>query len=223
MPALSSLPLTAPPEALAILRLSALGDVCHTVPIVRTLSAVWPETELVWIVGVREHALLAGLEGVHLLPYPKHGTRAQRRQALAPLACREFPVLLQLQPALRASLLARRLRARLRVGFDRARGRDAQWLFTNVRIPPAPAGRVPHVVDTFFAFLETLGIERRVLRWDIPVPDAAWDEAQVANLVDGDHIRRQMRLIAMQRAEALRMRLFLDKARARLPRPLIEL
>ena len=184
MSALSSLPLTAPPEALAILRLSALGDVCHTVPIVRTLSAVWPETELVWIVGVREHALLAGLEGVHLLPYPKHGTRAQRRQALAPLVDREFPVLLQLQPALRASLLARRLRARLRVGFDRARGRDAQWLFTNVRIPPAPAGRVPHVVDTFFAFLETLGIERRVLRWDIPVSDAARDEAR--RLVPGE-------------------------------------
>ncbi len=63
-------------------------------------------------------------------------------------------------------------------------------------------------------------IEERIARLE---RDAAWDEAQVAHLVDGDHIRRQMRLIAMQRAEALRMRLFLDKARARLPRPLIEL
>jgi len=53
--------------------------------------------------------------------------------------------------------------------------------------------------------------------------DAAFDEAQVAMLENGDHIRRHMRLVAMQRAEALRMRLFLDRARPRLPRPLISL
>jgi hypothetical protein len=53
--------------------------------------------------------------------------------------------------------------------------------------------------------------------------DAETDEAFVARLADGDHIRRQMRLVALQRAEALRMRLFLDRARVRLPKPLIDL
>jgi hypothetical protein len=53
--------------------------------------------------------------------------------------------------------------------------------------------------------------------------DAQRDEAQVAMLIDGDHIRRQMRLVAMQRSEALRMRLFLDRSTVRLPRPLIEI
>jgi len=45
----------------------------------------------------------------------------------------------------------------------------------------------------------------------------------VGRLVDGDHIRRQMRLVAAQRAEALRMRLFLDRAKNRFPRPMIAL
>jgi hypothetical protein len=53
--------------------------------------------------------------------------------------------------------------------------------------------------------------------------DAEFDEAQVANLSDGDHIRRHMRLVAVQRAEALRMRLFLDRTKPRLPRPMIAL
>jgi len=53
--------------------------------------------------------------------------------------------------------------------------------------------------------------------------DAEFDEAQVSLLEDGDHIRRHMRLVVMQRSEALRMRLFLDRARTRLPRPLIPL
>jgi hypothetical protein len=63
-------------------------------------------------------------------------------------------------------------------------------------------------------------IEQRITRLE---RDAATDEAFVGVLVDGDHIRRQMRLVAVQRAEALRMRLFLDRARTRLPRPLIEI
>lgn len=63
-------------------------------------------------------------------------------------------------------------------------------------------------------------IEERIARLE---KDAEFDESQVAHLVDGDHIRRHMRLVAIQRAEALRMRLFLDRAKTRLPRPLIAL
>jgi hypothetical protein len=53
--------------------------------------------------------------------------------------------------------------------------------------------------------------------------DAAHDEAQLDSLDDIDHIRRHMRLVAVQRAEALRMRIFLDRTLTRLPRPLIGL
>jgi ribosome-associated translation inhibitor RaiA len=63
-------------------------------------------------------------------------------------------------------------------------------------------------------------IEERIARLE---RDAVQDEAQVALLENGDHIRRQMRLVAIQRSEALRMRLFLDRSKTRLPRPLIAL
>lgn len=63
-------------------------------------------------------------------------------------------------------------------------------------------------------------IEDRISRLE---RDADYDEAQVSYLENSDHIRRQMRLVAMQRSEALRMRLFLDRARTRLPHPLIAL
>jgi hypothetical protein len=67
-------------------------------------------------------------------------------------------------------------------------------------------------------FRQTL--EDRVTRLE---RDADYDEAQISRLENRDHIRRQMRLVAVQRAEALRMRLFLDRAKTRLPRPLIAL
>jgi len=52
-------------------------------------------------------------------------------------------------------------------------------------------------------------IEDRIARLE---NDAEWDEAQIARLVNTDHIRRQRRLVAAERAEALRMRIFLDRA-----------
>jgi hypothetical protein len=63
-------------------------------------------------------------------------------------------------------------------------------------------------------------VEDRIARLE---RDAATDEAMVAQLEDPDHIRRQMRLVVTQRSEALRMRIFLDRAKTRLPRPLIAL
>ena len=63
-------------------------------------------------------------------------------------------------------------------------------------------------------------LEERIARLE---HDAKRDEADVTSLEDIDHIRRQMRLVAVQRAEALRMRLFLDRSSTRLPRPLIPL
>jgi ribosome-associated translation inhibitor RaiA len=63
-------------------------------------------------------------------------------------------------------------------------------------------------------------IEERIARLE---RDAAHDEAQLDRLDDIDHVRRQMRLVAVERAEALRLRLFLDRSRIRQPRSLIEL
>jgi hypothetical protein len=63
-------------------------------------------------------------------------------------------------------------------------------------------------------------LEKRVERLE---KDAEFDEAQAASLIDGDHIRRHMKLVAVERAEALRMRLFLDRAKVRVPRPMIAL
>jgi hypothetical protein len=63
-------------------------------------------------------------------------------------------------------------------------------------------------------FRDTL--ERRIA---ILEANADHDEALISGLESADHIRRQIRLVAAQRAEALRMRLFLDRARTRWTQP----
>jgi heptosyltransferase I len=155
------------PRSVCILRLSAIGDTCHVVPIVRTLQQAWPTTQLTWIIGKTEARLMHLIEGVEFITVDKRSSGAA---LAAQLRGREFDVLLHMQLALRASLIAARTKAGIKLGFDRARARELQWLFTNARI--APRAR-EHVLDSFFGFLEALGIRERLLRWDLPVPPEA--------------------------------------------------
>jgi heptosyltransferase I len=164
------LPLTEPPRSVCILRLSAIGDVCHVVPIVRTLQQAWPATQLTWIIGKSEARLMRLLDGVEFITVDKRASLAGLTALRAALARRHFDVLLHMQLALRASLVARGVAARVRLGFDRPRARELQWLFTNARIAPRTR---EHVLDSFFGFPAALGVTERLLRWDLRLPPEA--------------------------------------------------
>ena len=165
-------PFAEPPERLCLFRLSAIGDCCHLVPVVRTLQAAWPDTRLTWIIGRTEAALLGDLEGVECITFDKRAGRgALRRQ----LSGRAFDGLLLMQVALRAGWASTAVRAPLRLGFDRGRSKDFHGLFVNRRVAPHPRA---HVMDGFFGFIEALGVRERQLRWDIPVPAEAREYAE---------------------------------------------
>ena len=164
------LPLPEPPRSVCILRLSAIGDACHVVPIVRTLQQAWPATQLTWIIGRSEARLMRLLDGVEFITVDKRATRGGFTAVRAALAGRRFEVLLHMQLALRASLLSACVPARVKLGFDRARARELQWLFTNARIA---ARTREHVLDSFFGFPAALGISERLLRWDLRLPAEA--------------------------------------------------
>lgn len=166
-----------PPASICLLRLSALGDVTHVLPLVRTLRAAWPDTALTWVIGKGEQKLLEGLPGVEFLVYDKRtgitGMRALRRA----LQGRRFDVLLQMQVAARANLLSAFIPARRRIGYDRSRSKDLHGLFINERIPDRPG---IHVLDAIGSFCEPLGVRPQPVAWDLPVPDEAhaWARAQ---------------------------------------------
>src|SRR5579862_6665163 len=167
-----------PPRSICILRLSAIGDTCHVVPLVRTLQQAWPTTQLTWIIGKSEARLMSLIEGVEFITVDKGSTLSALRTLRARLRGRHFDVLLHMQLALRASLAAACVPARIRLGFDRARARELQWLFTNARIAPRTR---EHVLDSLFGFPAALGVNERLLRWDLPLPQAA--RAYAARLI----------------------------------------
>ena len=162
--------LSEPPQSLCILRLSAIGDTCHVVPLVRSLQRTWPTTRLTWVIGRSEARLMSLLPGVEFITVDKRdGLRALPSLRRA-LRGRRFDVLLHLQLSLRASLLSTAIPATVRLGFDRPRAREGQWVFTNASIRPRLR---EHVLDSFQGFLWALGLDPGPLQWDLPLPDEA--------------------------------------------------
>jgi heptosyltransferase I len=80
------------------------------------------------------------------------------------LRAREFDLVLALQVALKAGLLTAAARAPVKLGFDRARARDLNWLFTTHKIPPGPRR---HVQDQYFEFLDHLGVPHTPVTWNL--------------------------------------------------------
>jgi heptosyltransferase I len=157
------------PESICVLRLSAIGDCCHTLPVVRTLQAHWPATHITWIIGRTEHGLLNGASGIEFITFDKRDPRASMRDIRRQLGGRHFPLLLHMHASMRANLVSRLVRADMRLGFDRARARDWQWLFSNRKIAARPH---QHAMDALFGFAEHLGVHERVLRWDFALSAA---------------------------------------------------
>ena len=162
---------TMSPARVCILRLSAVGDVCHTLPVVRTLQAAWPGTCFTWIIGRLEAGLVGDIPGIEFIIFDKAQGLHAYLELRRILRGRRFDLLLHMQMSLRASLAGLcAVRAPLKLGFDRERVHDYQWLFTNRRIPYRPR---QHVMDSLFGFAQACGVAERVLRWDIPIPAAA--------------------------------------------------
>ncbi|MFC6182747.1 glycosyltransferase family 9 protein [Pseudoxanthomonas japonensis] len=164
------------PPSLCLLRLSALGDVTHVVPLVRTLQRHWPQLHLHWVIDKGGFKLLEGLEGVTFHTYDKKTGLAGMRALRGEMPGR-FDALLQMQVALRANLLSAFIPARRRIGYDRSRSKDLHGLVINERIPDRPG---IHVLDAMGSFCEPLGLKQTQVVWDLPVPaDAhAWAAAQ---------------------------------------------
>lgn len=161
-----------PPREIAIVMLSALGDAVHVLPVVNALKRTWPQSRITWVIQPVPHQLVAGHENVDefVLFRRRRGADAWRSyvELTRTLGDRRFDLLINLQVYLKAGLITSVMKADVKLGFDRRRARDMNWLFTTHRIPPRATG---HVQDQYFEFLQHLGIDPDPVEWRLRITD----------------------------------------------------
>ncbi len=157
-----------PPGEICIVMLSAIGDAVHVLPVANALKRAWPDTRITWVIQPVPHLLVRDHSAIDdFIVFHRHrGPRGLRSllDARRELRGRSFDLLLGLQVYAKAGILTSMARSPVKLGFDRARARDLQWLVTTHRIPRHPP---QHVQDQYFEFLEWLGVRPSPVRWDI--------------------------------------------------------
>jgi heptosyltransferase I len=172
-------PLPSSPH-IAIVRFSALGDVVMAAAAVRALQLALPDARLTWITSPLGHAMLEGMEGVDFLVTDKPHSLSDYRAFYRLLGEQRFDAVLAMQANLRINLLYPALRAPLKIGFDRTRARELQWLFCNRRIP----FKNDHLVDSFLSFVTELTGKQAQAEWELPLTQAeqVWAREKTAAL-----------------------------------------
>jgi heptosyltransferase I len=159
--------------SICIMRLSAIGDVTHVVPVINAIRKHQPYAEITWIIGKLEAKLLNGLPGVEFIVFDKKGGLDAIRHLRQTLKGRRFDVLLNMQVAARANLLSRLIKAPKRIGWDKPRWRDRHQWFINQSVKSVPE---QHQVDAFLEFAHALDVPADPPEWNLPVStqDIEW-------------------------------------------------
>ncbi len=148
--------------------LSALGDAVHVLPIVSALKRAWPHTRISWVIQPLPRVLASSHPDVdEFIEFKRRrGIRgaASFLEVRSALAGRQFDLVLALQVYFKAGVITGMISSDRKLGFDRARARDLNWLFTTERIAAHPW---QHVQDQYFEFLAHLGVEALPVEWQL--------------------------------------------------------
>jgi heptosyltransferase I len=153
-------------DRVCIVMMSAVGDAVHVLPVINALKRHHPGTHITWVLQPGPASLVRGHPSVdEIIVFD----RAKRTRAFLDirqeLAQRRFDVVVNLQVYFKAGIVTSFTRAPVKLGFDRARARDFNWLFTNRKIAAHSTGQ--HVQDQYFEFLTALGVPHEPVVWNL--------------------------------------------------------
>ena len=152
-------------DRIGLVMMSAVGDAVHALPVLNAIKRFRPESHLTWILQPGPASLVRGHPAVdEIVEFDRSRGIAAFTHIRGALRHMPFDLVIDLQVYFKAGIVTSFTRAPIKLGFDRARAKDFNWMFTNRRIP----AHVPqHVQDQYFEFLAALGIPREPVTWNL--------------------------------------------------------
>lgn len=163
---------------LLLVRLSAIGDIVHSLPTAAVLAEAG--YEVVWAVQPAGRPLIAGNPAVAtcvVIPARSPFVPRAISQAMTELRAARTDIALDLQGLWKSGFWARVSGAKRRIGFGRAARREPLSSLLLTERHDLPTG-VTHVIDKNLALLRALGLDA-VGRRDFPLPPFEREAARV--------------------------------------------
>ncbi|NPA93908.1 MAG: lipopolysaccharide heptosyltransferase II [Thermodesulfobacteria bacterium] len=176
------------PSRLLIIKLSALGDIVQTLPVLHAFKQSWPQCSIDWITGEVGASLLEGhplIERVFVYPRRRLGRLAKSplswprlAQELAglrqKLSSRNYDLAVDFQGLFKSGIIALLSGAKTRAGFDKAR--EFSHLFLNKKIPPYNPDR--HAVLRYLDLARAVGAAEVEPKFLVPLTEKDKNEAR---------------------------------------------
>ena len=164
-----------------IVKLSAIGDVIHTLPALNALRRHFPDANITWLVEEAAADLVIGHPALDrvIISGRKRWTRPlsaalrpahlkEMRAFIQALRDTRYDVILDFQALLKSGLLIALARGRRKIGFNRGMEHmEHSYLLLNERIPPV--SMEIHALERNLMMLEPLGIRSRDIAYNLPV------------------------------------------------------
>jgi len=144
----------------------------HVLPVLTALKRHHPAMHVTWVLQPGPATLVRGHAAVdEIILFDRTKGLAGFLEIRRQLQARRFDLVIDLQVYFKAGIITGFTQAPVKLGFDRARARDANWLFTTHRIAPHA---MQHVQDQYFEFCEWLGVPHEPVTWDL----GPWNDAE---------------------------------------------
>ncbi len=173
-------------DRICVVMMSAIGDAVHVLPVLNAIKRHNPASHITWVLQPAPASMVRGHPAVDdIVIFDRSKGIDAYRNVYRELSRRRFDLMINLQVYLKAGLVTALSGVPIRLGFDRARARDMNWLFTNRKISASP---VQHVQDQYFEFLSELGISPEPIEWGLgPTSDERIWQKAFREKVGGPH------------------------------------
>ncbi|HEN20770.1 MAG TPA: lipopolysaccharide heptosyltransferase I [Desulfobacteraceae bacterium] len=174
-----------------IVKLSAIGDVVHTLPLLEVLSDKFKHAEIDWLVEEDSSQVIEGhprLKRVIVSPRKSWQKRIQKRKGslsvireikdfVADLRLYKYDLVLDIQGLLKSGILVALSRGNRKIGMSDSR--EGASLFVNER--PVRVKKDVHAIDRYLRVGEYLGCDTSVVQGNIPISER-----------DREHVREML-------------------------------
>ena len=155
------------PRSIVIVKLSAIGDVLHGVPVAVAAKRAFPDCRIGWVVEGRAADVLAGHPAIdHLFRMPRGWLKSTSQVLSLKRQLRAFAadVAVDLQGLLKSGVATWLSGAPVRIGHARPSSREHAWLAYTHPV----ATTLAHVVERNCALLSPLGIAATLPDFEMP-------------------------------------------------------
>jgi heptosyltransferase I len=179
------------PRSILIVKLSAIGDVVHTLPVLETLRKSYPDAQIDWVVEETAADVIAGhpaLDNVIVSPRKSLSRAAsggritecvrEAARFVSRLRAVRYDLVIDFQGLFKSGVFVGLARGLRKVGMNDSR--EGAGFFLSE--PAFPVDRDIHAIDRYLSVAEGLGCD--VTSWDGGLPVSGRDRENAARLLE---------------------------------------